>query len=166
MKNLVLEGGEIFAIPLFIKCETDMKRFSKAYHKNENGFYAFCRIIGEEIGNTYLIEVFSKFGRLDTLFEEIINSPRLFEPIIVTSLGILKKRWIEIYKQKNYDKYKDSRYCDVKLVMGGSKNLQLWQNRNTTPISEEEANQYEKFIFWRASHLEKRIRENLGIKEP
>lgn len=50
--------------------------------------------------------------------------------------------------------------------MGGSKNLQLWQNRSTMPISEEEANQYEKFIFWRASHLEKRIRENLGIKEP
>ena len=118
------------------------------------------------MGNSYLIEVFSKIGGLNTSLEEIIKSPRLLNPVAITNLGILKKRWIEVYKQKDYDKFEDSGYCDIKLVMGGSKNLQLWQNRNTKPISEEEAENHEKFIFWRASHLERRIREALGIQEP
>lgn len=166
MKNLVLEGGEIFAIPLFMKYGTDMERFSKTYHQDNKGIYAFCRIIGEEMGNSYFIEVFSKIGDLGTSFEEIVNSLRLFDPIAITSLGILKKRWIQIYKQQDYDKYKDSKYCDIKLVIGGSKNLQLWHNRSTAPISEEDADKYEQFIFWQASHIEKRIREILGIKEP
>ena len=166
MKNLDLDGGEIYAIPLFIKYGTDMERFSKKYHQDNNGIYAFCRIISEEMGNSYLIEVFSKIGGLNTSLEEIIKSPRLLNPVAITNLGILKKRWIEVYKQKDYDKFEDSGYCDIKLVMGGSKNLQLWQNRNTKPISEEEAEKHEKFIFWRASHLERRIREALGIQEP
>lgn len=166
MKDLDLKGGEIFAIPLFIPYDTDMKRFSKKFHKEKNGQYAFCRIISDEQGGGYLIEVFSEVGCLNSSMEEIIQSPRLFSPIAITGLGIYKKRWLEVYKQENYDKEKDSKYSDIKLVMGGSKDLKLWQNRESKPITEAEAKNYEKFILWRASHLEKRIREVLGMNEP
>lgn len=98
--------------------------------------------------------------------EEIIQSPRLFRPISITGLGIYKKRWIEVYKQENYDKEKDSKYSDIKLVMGGSKDLKLWQNRESTPITAAEAKKYEEFRIWSASHLERRIRETLNIEEP
>ena len=166
MVDLNIKGGEIFAIPLFIPYDTDMQRFSRKFHKEQNGQYAFCRIISDEQGGGYLIEVFSEVGGLDSNMEEIIQSPRLFRPLSITGLGIYKKRWLEVYKQENYGKEKDSKYSDIKLVMGGSKDLKLWQNREYKPITEEEAKNYEKFIVWRASHLERRIREALSIDEP
>lgn len=166
MKDLDLKDGEIFAIPLFIPYGTDMRRFSKKFHNENNGQYIFCQIISNEQGGGYLIEVFSKVGDLNTNLEDIVKSPRLFQPIAITGLGIYKNRWLKIYEQLDYDKERDSRYSDIKLVMGTIGNFKLWQNRKTTPITDIEAKNYEKFIIWSASHLERRIRESLDIDEP
>ena len=166
MKDLNLKSGDIFAIPLFIPYDTDEKRFSERFHKESQGDYVFCRIISEEAAKSYIIEVFDKVGSLDTDLCEILKSPRLFNPIAITTMGIRKKRWIKVHQQENYNKEKDSNYSEIKLVVGGASGLQLWQNGRTTPITQEAAQSYEFFRFWFASHLEKRIRDILKIKEP
>lgn len=166
MKDLNLNGGDIFAIPLFIPYDTDEKRFSEKFHKESQGDYVFCRIISEEMAKSYMIEVFNKVGSLDTSLDEIVKAPRLFKPIPITTMGIRKKRWIKVYQQESYDKERESNYSEIQLVIGDISGLQLWQNGKTTPITQEEAQHYEFFRFWFASHLEKRIREILKIKEP
>ena len=166
MKDLDLKGGEIFAIPLFIPYGTDMKRFSKKFHKEQDGDYAFCRIISVEDGDSPIIEVFSKIGRLNNSLDDILQSSRLFRPVAITGLGISKKRWLEVYKQEDYDKERDSNYSDIKLVMGAIGDFKLCQNHTVTPISDKEAKKYEEYRFWSASHLERRIREALGMDEP
>ena len=59
------------------------------------------------------------------------------------------------------DKERDSNSSEIQLVLGDHTSPRLWQNGKENPISPEEAQRYERWVIWRASHLEKRIIEEL-----
>lgn len=162
MKKLVeQQGGEIYAIPLFISDIADNKSFSRDKYKDRGKEFAFCRIIVDKDGGGLFTEVFDLIGDLNQNLDSIISSRRLFDPIAISGLGIYKKRWKRLYTQEPYDKEKDSKYSEIKLVLGTQDNLRLFQNGEETPISETEAKKYEEWKLWRASHLEKRIIKEL-----
>lgn len=46
-------------------------------------------------------------GTLQEDIQSIINSPRLFSPISISGLGILKGRWKRVYTQYNYEPKKE-----------------------------------------------------------
>ena len=89
--------------------------------------------------------------------DSIISSKRLFDPISSSGIGIYKKRWKKLYEQDDYDMEKDSKYSEIKLVLGTTDDLRLFQNGQETPISEIEAKKYEYWKIWMPSQLEKRI---------
>lgn len=162
MKSLEkLRGGEIFAIPLFLSDIMDNVSFSKNKFEEKGKEFTFCRIIYNKKGSGLIIEVFDIIGSLDQSLESIISAKRLFRPVAITGLGIYKKRWKKLYEQKDYDKEKHSNYSDIKLVLGAGDDLRLWQNDTERPIGEAEAEKYELWKMWRASHLEKRIIDEL-----
>lgn len=162
MKSLEkLKGGEIFAIPLFTSDIMDNISFAKNKFEDKGKEFAFCRIIYNKKGSGLLIEVFDLIGSLNQDLKSIISSNRLFRPIAITGLGIYKKRWKKLYEQKNYDKERDSNYSKIQLVLGAGDDLRLWQNGTEKPINKTEAENYEIWTMWRASHLEKRIIKEL-----
>lgn len=161
-----VQGGEIFAIPLFLPYGSDNQRFKKADFIGTDKKFVFCRVISDMQGGGIFIEVFSLVGNLSSKIEDILSSPRLFLPVSVTGLGFYKKRWILIHKQNGYDKEKDSHYSHIQLVVGYEPPF-LWQNGVSKEISVEESKRYERWQIWSASHLEKRIIDTLkkqGIK--
>lgn len=162
MGNLVeLQGGEIFAIPLFISDIPSHKSFSRDKFDDKGKEFAFCRIIENKKGSGYLAEVFDLVGYLKQDLESIITSKRLFRPIAVTGMGITKKRWKKIHVQENFNKETDSKASEIQLVLGTSDNFRLWQNGKETAISEIEAKNYEMWKIWMPAQLEKRIIEEL-----
>jgi len=157
-----LKGGEIFAIPLFLSDVIDTKNFARENFLDKGNEFAYCRVIRNAAGGRIFIEVFSLIGGLDIDMESIIQSGRLFQPIAITGLGIGKKRWKKLFEQPNYDKEIHSHYSRIQLVEGVGDNLRLVKNGKKTPISRKEASKYERWIAWRASHLEKRILETIS----
>jgi len=167
MKKLVnLNGGEIFAIPLFLSDISDLTSFARDKFETQGGNFAFCRVIADEQGGGFLIEVFDLIGTLSQDLNTIINSNRLFRPVAITGLGIYKKRWKKIHIQENYDKEKCSQYSEIYLVTGTEDNFQLWKGgKDAGFISNKEAEKYEMWTVWRAGHLEQRIIKELKINE-
>jgi Immunity protein 26 len=165
MKRLVsLNGGEIFAIPLFLSDIPENIRITKDKFEGRGKEFAFCRIISDEQGGGYFAEVFNLIGSLNQNLESIINSERLFRPISILATGIYKQRWKKIHVQKDYDKERDSKYSEIQLIEGAGDDLYLWQNGKRRPISREESKRYEEWEIWRATHLEKRIIKELFNK--
>lgn len=163
MKKLVeVQGGEIYAIPLFLSNVLDNKSFSRDKFKDRGKEFVFCRIITDKGGGGIFIEVFDLIGHLKQSLESIISSKRLFRPIAVSGLGIYKKRWKKLYVQEPYDKEKDSKYSEIQLVLGVNEDLRLFQNGEEIPINDVDAKKYEMWNLWRASQLEKRIIEELS----
>ena len=157
-----LKGGEIFAIPLFVSDEIDTKSFAREKFLDRGDEFAYCRVIHNAAGGGIIIEVFSITGGLKIGIQSIIQSERLFRPVAISGLGIGKKRWKKLFEQFEYDKEIHSSYSKIQLVEGVGDNLRLVQNGKKTPISREEASKYERWIAWRASHLEKRILETIS----
>ncbi|MDU8925701.1 immunity 26/phosphotriesterase HocA family protein [Pasteurellaceae bacterium LIM206] len=158
-----LQGGEVFAIPLFLPYGSDNQRFKKSDFIGNDKKFAFCRVISDMQCGGIFIEVFSLVGNLSSEIGDILSSPRLFPPVSVTGLGFYKKRWILIYQQDPYDKEQDSNYSHIQLVVGYEPPF-LWQNGVSEEISIEESKLYERWQIWSASHLEKRIIETLKEK--
>ena len=112
MKNVI--PGEVYAIPLFLKDILPMTRVSLKDLRGDDKKFAYYRII-EDLGvRGILVEVFNKVGTLDISIEEVVESMRLFPPIIITPLPIGKGRWRRIGKQENYNKEQDSMYSDIR----------------------------------------------------
>ena len=165
MKSVTsLKGGEIFAIPLFVSDILDTKSFSREKFEDRGAEFAFCRVISNRQGGGIFIEVFDLIGGLETDLKSIINSQRLFRPISITGLGIGKKRWKKLFVQEPYDKESDSNYSKIQLVLGFANHLRLWQNGVEQPISVQDAETYESWDVWRASHLEERIIKALNYQ--
>ncbi|CAM4090707.1 Immunity protein 26 of polymorphic toxin system [Flavobacterium branchiophilum] len=161
-KTTKLKEGEIYAIPLFLSEVPSLKRILKKEFENRGKEFAFCRIIADKQGGGYFIEVFDLIGDLNQSMESIISANRLFEPIAISGLAMIKNRWRKLYTQDFYDKEKDSKYSEIKLVLGTNDDLKLFQNGKETPISEIEATKYEFWKIWGSSQLEKRIIEELN----
>jgi Immunity protein 26 len=165
MKRLVsLNGGEIFAIPLFLSDIPENIRITKDQLEGRGKEFVFCRIISDQQGGGYFAEVFNLVGSLDQDLESIIKSGRLFRPISISVLGVYKKRWKKIHIQENYDKERDSKYSEIQLVEGAGDDLRLWQNGKREPISNDEAKRYEEWEIWGANRLERRIVKELFNK--
>ena len=156
MKNVI--PGEVYAIPLFLKDILPMTRISLKDLRGDDKKFAYYRII-EDLGvRGILVEVFNKVGTLDISIEDVVESMRLFPPIIITPLPIQKGRWRRIGKQENYNKEQDSMYSDITLVSGAEGHYFLWRGGHSLgQIPDEAIEPYEQWIFWLAPHLEKRI---------
>ena len=156
MKNVI--PGEVYAIPLFLKDILPMTRISLKDLRGDDKKFAYYRII-EDLGvRGILVEVFNKVGTLDISIEEVVESMRLFPPIIITPLPIRKGRWRRIGKQENYNKEQDSMYSDITLVSGAEGHYFLWRGGHSLGrIPDEAIEPYEEWIYWLAPHLEKRI---------
>lgn len=125
MKNVI--PGEVYAIPLFLKDILPMTRISLKDLRGDDKKFAYYRII-EDLGvRGILVEVFNKVGTLDISIEEVVESMRLFPPVIITPLPIRKGRWRRIGKQENYNKEQDSMYSDITLVSGAEGHYFLWR---------------------------------------
>ncbi len=162
MKKLVtLNGGEIFAIPLFLSDEKSTKSFARNKFTDKGKEFVFCRIIEDRQGSGYLTEIFDLVGNFDESLDNILQSKRLFQPIAITGMAITTKRWRKVHLQEDYDKERDSKYSEIKLVLGSYDDLSLWQNGQETEISETEAENYERWQIWMPSQLEKRIIKEL-----
>ena len=156
MKNVI--PGEVYAIPLFLKDILPMTRISLKDLRGDDKKFAYYRII-EDLGvRGILVEVFNKVGTLDISIEEVVESMRLFPPIIITPLPIRKGRWRRIGKQENYNKEQDSMYSDITLVSGAEGHYFLWRGGHSLGrIPDESIEPYEQWFYWRAHHLEERI---------
>src|SRR5690554_731367 len=161
-KTLVINSGDIYAIPLFISEEKDNKSFARIKFQDKGKEFTFCRIIEDLKGGGFIAEVFDLVGSLDEPLSNITDSGRLFPPISISGLGIAKKRWKKIHTQESYDEEIDSKFSEITLVAGTSDDYKLWKGGTSLGnITEIEAEKYEKWIIWRASHLEKRIIKEL-----
>ncbi|AHF15274.1 immunity 26/phosphotriesterase HocA family protein [Niabella soli] len=158
MKRLVeLKEGDILAIPLFTSDAPSNTSFKKNDLENKGKEFAFCRVVSDEQGAGYIIEIFDLIGSINEPLPNIIAAHRLFEPVAISGLGVYKKRWRKIHHQESYDKSKDSGFDDVKLVLGTEDDLRLWQNGKETPITMIKAQQFEFWSIWQPAKLEKRI---------
>jgi hypothetical protein len=119
--------------------------------------FAFVRIIKDMGGAGFLAEVFALVGNLGTDLHLIVAAPRLFPPIAVSGLGILKKRWKLIGTQPGYDCETHSAFSAIELVIGDPAHPRLWRDGTETPITVSESREREAWIVWVPSELEKRI---------
>ena len=159
-----VNSGEIYAIPLFVSDKPDNESFVREKFIDRGKNFAFCRVIEDLAGGGILIELFDLIGTIDQDLHTVINSKRLFNPVSVSGLGFYKKRWKKNHTQSDYEKEKHSNYKNISLVAGAGESLQLWRGGNQLGmISETDAKQYEPWVTWRASHLEKRIINSLFI---
>jgi hypothetical protein len=153
-----VKSGELYAIPLFMIDSADNKSFAKESFEEPDKQFVFCRIIDDFGGGGILIEVFDKTGNLKTTIQDIISSKRLICPVVISGVGIYKKRWKKIGEQKDYDKFMDSNYSEITLIAGAGNSLSLWKGGyNTGQIDEKESLKYELWTVWRSSQIEKRI---------
>lgn len=161
-----VEIGEFYAIPLFLSEYIETQRFKKADLEGDDKFFAFCRII-DDSGVSIIIEVFKLVSKLPVTFENILNSGRLYDPIMINGLGIYKKRWKLLGKQESYDKEVDSGFSNIQFVYpalpGGTPRLR--KSGQEREISFEESEQYESSRSWSAQHLETRIITSLKEKD-
>ena len=104
-----------------------MTRVSLKDLRGDDKKFAYCRIIEDLGSGGILVEVFNKVGTLDISIEEVVESMRLFPPVIITPLGIRKGRWRRIGKQENYNKEQDSMYSDITFVSGAIGHYFLWR---------------------------------------
>ena len=125
MKNII--PGEVYAIPLFLTDIHFMTRVSLKNLRGDDKKFAYCRIIEDLGSGGILVEVFNKVVTLYISIEEVVESMRLFPPVIIRPLGIRKGRWRRIGKQENYNKEQDSMYSDITLVSGAEGHYFLWR---------------------------------------
>lgn len=137
MRNIKLKAGNLFCIPLFMP-KDDWKLLNKLNRDDYDKDFAFGRII--EFSSDITIEIFNKIGPATTNIDEIVNSGVWRSPIKIFSDGIIKKRWNIIGTTKNYDKYKDSNYEQLKMVYGvpGEFRVRQMATGEEHPISREE----------------------------
>ncbi|RLJ69178.1 Imm26 family immunity protein [Pedobacter alluvionis] len=164
VKKKYVEGGEVFCIPLFWIGEnydpTNPLILSK---QDDNKAFAFGRAIEDRGGAGILVEIFDLLGPIKTKCDEIVNSNRLFDPILMFWQGVRKKRWKVVCKTANYNKYVDSGYSDIKMVMeeGDGFYLKTFDTGEKSILSASDASSYESAKIWHPIHLEKRIAERI-----
>jgi hypothetical protein len=158
MKVSNIIEGDIYSIPLFLTSESVLKSFSRFKFGLPEQKFCFCRLISDEGGSGILIEVFDYVGAFNSRIEDILSTPRLFNPISIAGLGIKKKRWRKIGETDNYDKEKDSKYSEITLIIGPKDNMRVWRNQQEYPLTEfTDVDSIEPFDIWPELQVENRI---------
>ena len=156
MKNVI--PGEVYAIPLFLYDVHDMHRVTLNVLRGKDSQFAYCRIIADLGSAGFLIEVFTYIGGLNIDVDRVVNSNRLFPPVSITGLGIIKGRWRKIGKQVDYNAERDSVFSEITLVSGTPGHYFLWKGgQHLGWIADDAISLHEKWRCWRASQLERRI---------
>lgn len=169
MRTKIIKAGNIYAIPLFLPgagIDGDMKENCKNYAKEKfqdiEYKFAYCRIIEDLGASGILVEVFNVVGNINRDFSEIVSSDRLFHPIMISGLGIRKRRWKLLYDDPDYDAEQNSSFSEIKLVKGIPPHLlELWQNHALTPITEAEAHKYDRWRIYYPTDIEEKIKSEL-----
>lgn len=137
-----IRSGDIFIIPLFLpafqewrdlECVIDYRK----YKFHESDICAFGRLIEEQNGKLYLVEIFSYVGKIPESPEVIIHSGRLFEPVFV--VGVFSRdRWRFLYDDPHYDKWIDSDYKNISFLL----HTRLWKGGEQIKITYEQSEQF------------------------
>ena len=158
------EEGNIFFIPLFLGL--DIKDNNKNYSKykflpSEN--YAFGRLIEIDSSGGDLVEIFKYIGTIPSNASEIVNSGLLLDPIHV-SLAFNKKRWQFIFEGQNYNKSIQSNYENIKFLLGIPGNAKLWKGGVIKEIENYSMNEFNEWIVYPPTKVEKLIIEKINGK--
>lgn len=156
MKEIIVDPGEIFCIPLFMP-KDDWKLKTKLSEEDLDKDFAFGRVI--ETSSSVLVEIFKKIGSAKMSINEIESAGVLFSPLQIFWDGVVKKRWRVIGKTENYNKAKHSDYNNLKMIFGvdGDFRLRNFSTQKETPILREEFKQHEFSTVWFPIDLENRI---------
>jgi hypothetical protein len=168
-KKIVLHGGEIFCIPLFMP-KDDWKLKIKLSENELNNNFAFGRVI--ETSSSVLVEIFNKIGSAEINIlniNDIVNSGVMFSPVSIFWDGVIKKRWKIIGLTDNYNKFNDSNYGNLRMAFPGSDGnfrLRNFASGTEAKISRKEVEdkKYEGSRVWHPIDLENRIIEKINGK--
>ena len=165
-KKILLHGGEIFCIPLFMP-KDDWQLKIKLSEKDLDNDFAFGRVI--ETSSNVLVEIFNKIGSAKIDINDIVNSGVMFSPLLIFWDGVAKKRWKIIGSTDNYDKFNHSNYGNLKMVFPDPDDnfrLRDFTSGIETKISRKEVEdkKYEGSCVWWPIDLENRIIEKMNGK--
>lgn len=164
-KEVIINAGEIFCIPLFMS-KDDWKLKEKLSDKDLDKDFAFGRVI--EMKGSVLVEIFNKIAPATTDFKEIEASGVMFSPIQIFWIGVTKKRWRVIGKTDNYDPYEHSNYDNLYMALGfdGDFRLRHFATETETSITRQEIieKNYNFAVVWFPIDLENRILEHLSAQ--
>lgn len=155
-KILTVNAGDIYFVPLFLSHDMSNKSYFRYKFGEEGQVFCFLRIVKDLMGSGILVEVFNYIGDANSSVESIIDSGRMFEPVLIIGDGIHKKRWRKINETENYDCEYHSNFSQIKLVIGGFDRPKIWQN-NETRDPDEDISLIERGKMWAACQLESRI---------
>jgi len=91
-KILTVNAGDIYFVPLFLSHDMSNKSYFRYKFGEEEQVFCFLRIVKDLIGSGILVEVFDYIGGADSSVESIVDSGRMFEPVLIIGDGIHKKR--------------------------------------------------------------------------
>lgn len=155
-KSLV-NPGEIYAIPLFVSDQSPLVNFSKQDFSDEEKKFSFIRIIQDQVGAGIIFEGLNLVSTIKPNIDDLLNSKRLLNPLVMSGLGIKKKRWRKIYTQENYDREVHSRYSQITFALGTKQDPTLWKGGEQFEAAPEEAENVEPWIIWDEDAIEKMI---------
>jgi len=136
------DNGDIFMIPLYLpSCQEWRKTFDefidyRKYKFHTDDDYAFGRIIECHCKNCYLMEIFSYIGSVPNNPNIIIDSERMFLPVL-SGGSFDKGRWRIIFENAVYDKMKDSDYENISFLYAGTP-PRIWKAGKEIRISKEQ----------------------------
>jgi len=145
------DNGDIFMIPLYLpSCQEWRKIYDefidyRKYKFHTDDVYAFGRIIECHSKNCYLMEIFSYIGAVPDNPDIIINSERMFFPVLAGG-SFDKGRWRIVFTNTGYDKWKNSDYGKISFLYAGTP-PRIWKGGKEIRISKE---QYD--VAWKSGN--------------
>ncbi|AAN53014.2 immunity 26/phosphotriesterase HocA family protein [Shewanella oneidensis] len=151
-----MKDGDVYSIPLFLTDVSGLKSFSRYDFTKEGMAFCFARIIEDRGGSGLIIEVFNIQGGIEMSLSEIVNSSRLFNPVVIAGEAIKKKRW-RLIGSTYYEKERDSNYSEITFLIGPRDNRLIWKGGVEIPIDDSNCHDFEEYIIWPAVQIEQRI---------
>ena len=168
MNYVEKKEGNIFCIPLFLP--NIITKPNKSYTRNKfdpSKKYAFGRIVecDPHDESLYIVEIFQYIGKIPDNKEIIINSKLICDPIFVIEPFIIK-RWRFIFEDKNYDKYKDSDYSNIKFFAVPYEEPLLWKGgKDIGYLSVKESQSLGSIRFFTPGDVEEVLRDIIEGKQ-
>lgn len=158
MKYLEKREGGIFVIPLFLPegIKENLKNY-KTVDFPHGERYAYGRLIEMNDSTGDLVEIFRHIGEIPSSEEIIVASGRLVDPIH-TTIAFDRNRWRFVFEPLNYDREIDSRYSEIRFVLGTENDYQLWEGGGKRKISNSEARKYALWTVFNPTRVESAIR--------
>ena len=163
-KLVVINEGDLFAIPLFLTEVSPLTSFARDKFEGRGEAFTFLRVIKDMRGGGYICELFALVDGLEAPVERIIQTPRLCRPLVTSGIGVLKKRWKPMGRHEGFDPEVHARFSEIQLAIGSYDNRRLWQAGTETPISRSESEHYESWTVLQPQQLERRAVQELRAR--